>query len=313
MARERAAAGAAADDDHVVGVAHCELAGQLGEDDPPGGLDQREVGEGLGEVAEVVRGARVELLRVEPERRGDPQELFHQVAGALLLADDRQAGDQPEGADQEAPLLARHAVVGLVGAVAQDEAVLGEVVGDRQHARAQALVVARQEAEDRRQQVGGVERVGLVVLAQDAAFALSPCVEDVRPDLLGGRAPRRPRAWRRRGSPRAWPRGPSPPSTSAWRRRSAAACRAPPRSPGRACARRSSRIRPAPARSATAAGAGAGCGGCAAGSSRAPRRRRRSGAGRRRRCRSARDSLPRSRRGPRAWTRSGRGGRRSRT
>ena len=36
-------------------------------------------------------GARVELLGVQAERRGDPQELFHQVARALLLADDRQA------------------------------------------------------------------------------------------------------------------------------------------------------------------------------------------------------------------------------
>ena len=193
MARERAAARAAADDDHVV-VAHPEtsaiapgshfetsairssfrseelirkLLDALGEDDPPGGLDQREVGEGLGEVAQVPAGARVELLGVQTERRGDAQELFHQVARALLLADDRQAGDQPEGADQEAALLAGQAVVGLSGAVAQDEAVLGQVVGDRQHARAQALVARRQEAEERRQQVGGVQRVGLVVLAQD--------------------------------------------------------------------------------------------------------------------------------------------------
>ena len=105
-----------------------------------------------------------------PSGEATLQELFHQVAGALLLADDRQAGDQPEGADQEAALLAGQAVVGLAGAVAQDEAVLGQVVGDRQHARAHALVVARQEAEQRRQQVGGVQRVGLVVLAQDAVL-----------------------------------------------------------------------------------------------------------------------------------------------
>ena len=49
--------------------------------------------------------AAVELLGVEPEGRGDRQAL-HQVAGPLQVADDRQAGDEPEGADQEGALLA---------------------------------------------------------------------------------------------------------------------------------------------------------------------------------------------------------------
>ena len=87
---------------------------------------------------------------------------------ALHLADDRERGDEPERADQERALLARQAVVGLVGAVAQHEAVLGQVVGDREHGGVQALVVPGQEPEDRREQRRGVERVGLVVLAQDA-------------------------------------------------------------------------------------------------------------------------------------------------
>ena len=55
-----------------------------------------------------------------------------QVAGPLLLADDRQRRDEPERADEERALLAGQAVVGLVGAVAQHEAVLGQLVGDRQ-------------------------------------------------------------------------------------------------------------------------------------------------------------------------------------
>ena len=143
-----------------------------------GGLDQREVREGLREVAEVPAGVGVELLGVEAERRGDAQQALHQVAGALLLADDRERGDEPERADEERALLARQAVVGLVGAVAQDEAVLGQLVGDRQHARAQPLVVAGQEAEDRGQQRRGVERVGVVVLAQHAAL-VDAVLEDV--------------------------------------------------------------------------------------------------------------------------------------
>ena len=69
----------------------------------------------------------VELLGVEAERRGDPQQPLHQVARPLQLADDRERRDEPERADQERALLAREAVVGLVGPVAEDEAVLGQL------------------------------------------------------------------------------------------------------------------------------------------------------------------------------------------
>ena len=68
MASERAAAGAAADDDHVVGAHEVSSLDVLGDDDAPGGLDQREMRERLGEVAEVARGAGVELLGVQAER-----------------------------------------------------------------------------------------------------------------------------------------------------------------------------------------------------------------------------------------------------
>ena len=130
---------------------------------------------------------RVELLGVQAQRRGDAEQALHQIAGALAVADDRERRHEPERADQEAALLARQAVVGLVGAVAQDEAVLGQVVGDRLDGLSQALVVTRQETEERRQQGGRVERVRVVVLAQHAvAHAV---FEDVRLDLVGGGAP----------------------------------------------------------------------------------------------------------------------------
>ena len=146
------------------------------------------MGEGLREVAQVVARVDVELLGVEAERRPDAQQALHQVAGALGLADDGEGGDEPERADQERALLAGQAVVGLVGAVAQHEPLLGQLVGDRQHAGPQARVVPGQEPEDRGEQRRGVERVGLVVLAQDAA-GVGAVLEDVGPDLLGRRAP----------------------------------------------------------------------------------------------------------------------------
>jgi hypothetical protein len=49
----------------------CELRHPFEEDDARCGLDEREVGEGLGEVAEVVTGVGVELFCVEAEGGGD--------------------------------------------------------------------------------------------------------------------------------------------------------------------------------------------------------------------------------------------------
>ena len=64
------------------------------------------------------------------------RQLLEHRRRALPLADAHQRLHQPEGADHEAALLARQAVVGGVGAVAQDQAVLGQLVRDRQHRRA---------------------------------------------------------------------------------------------------------------------------------------------------------------------------------
>ena len=60
---------------------------------------------------------------------------------------------------------------------------LGELLGDGQHRGSEAVVVAVQEAEDGGEQIRGVERVGVVVLAQHAAVA-DPSGEDVVADLV---------------------------------------------------------------------------------------------------------------------------------
>ena len=60
-------------------------------DETTPGIDQREVGERLREVAEVLAGGRVDLLGVEVQRTGERQQLLEQRAGAFDLADDARA------------------------------------------------------------------------------------------------------------------------------------------------------------------------------------------------------------------------------
>src|SRR4051812_37863923 len=144
--------------------------------------------ERLREVAQMATGAGVELFGVEAERRGLAEQPLEQVTCPLELADHRERRDEPERADDERPLLAGQPVVGLVGAVAQHEPILRELVGDGVHGRAQALVVAREEVEYRRKQRRGAERVGRVVLAK-AAATVHAVLEDVGLYRLCGRGP----------------------------------------------------------------------------------------------------------------------------
>ena len=145
-------------------------------------------GERLREVAEMPGPFDLELLRVEAEWRGDPEQALHQAPGPIHLTDDGESRDQPVRADQEGSFLARQAVVGLVGSVAEHEPVLGQLLLDRIDCVAQALVAAGQETEQRGQQGRGVECVGVVVLAEHTALA-DAVGQDVLPDLVGRRAP----------------------------------------------------------------------------------------------------------------------------
>ena len=80
-------------------------------------------------------------------------------------------------------------VVGLMGAVAQHQPVLGEFVGDGQYRRAQPRVVGRQEPGEHRQQQRRVQGVVAVALCQHSA-RVDAVGEDVGLDLVGDPPPR---------------------------------------------------------------------------------------------------------------------------
>ena len=101
------------------------------------------MGEGLREVPQVLARRRVDLLRVEQEGPGEVEQLFAEARCPFALADHRQGGHEPEGADGERALFALEAGVGAVHFVPQDETVLGEFVGDGEDGVANALVLGR--------------------------------------------------------------------------------------------------------------------------------------------------------------------------
>src|SRR5437763_1009763 len=174
----------------ALGAERLLLGGELlvGPDDVHDRVDERQVREGLREVAEMAARPGVDLLGVQVQRRGVAQQLLAQVPRSLGLTDLAQRAHEPERADRERALFLAEPVVGLVDAVAQHEAVEREVLADRQHRRLDALVVGRQEAHERQQQARRIQRVGLVVLTEHAVVAHA-MLEDVGLDLLGDLLP----------------------------------------------------------------------------------------------------------------------------
>src|SRR4029453_6252910 len=68
-------------------------------DDVHHGVDEREVGERLREVAQVASAVRLALLGVEQQRAGVGEQLLAQRPGPVQLADLRGPPDEPERAE----------------------------------------------------------------------------------------------------------------------------------------------------------------------------------------------------------------------
>ena len=129
----------------------------LGADHVDHGVDQRQVCERLREVTQMATGVRVDLLRVQLERAREPEQTLAEMLCPIQFADLDEGGHQPEGTDGERSFFTAQSVVGGVDAIAQDQPLFGELVGDRQHRCPDARIVGRQEAQQRCQQERRVE------------------------------------------------------------------------------------------------------------------------------------------------------------
>ena len=115
--------------------------------------------------------ARVDLLGVELRAGWRYESSFSHSSRARSSSPISTSADTSQNEQiVNVPSSPLEPVVGLLDAVAQHEPVLGQLVGDREHGVADALVVGGQEAHERHQQHRGVERVVLVVLAEHAAL-----------------------------------------------------------------------------------------------------------------------------------------------
>src|SRR4029453_173802 len=86
---------------HALGAEPGGVAAGFGPDDVRDGVDEGQVGERLGEVAEGAAAARGGFLGGERQGAGVRQQLLAQLPGPGDLADLDQGRDQPERADGE--------------------------------------------------------------------------------------------------------------------------------------------------------------------------------------------------------------------
>src|SRR5271169_5999934 len=124
-----------------------------------GGVDQRDMREGLWEVSDLAREARVELLCEKSDIVAQRQQTLEKLAGLVDASLQDIVVGQPKAAGQKGPLSGRQAVHALSGVVTHDETVDDEAVFDRLYGSDDARVGRRKKADERHQQEARVERL----------------------------------------------------------------------------------------------------------------------------------------------------------
>src|SRR4051812_39088063 len=137
-----------------------------------GGVDERQVGERLGEVADLLAGEG-DLLGVQPDVVAVREHLLEGGAGVLHAAGAGEGVDVGEGAQREGALRAAQAVGRGRRVVPVDQAVAHQFLVHGTQGRLPAWVASVDEADGGHAQQRGVQHVGVVVLDE----RLARCVE----------------------------------------------------------------------------------------------------------------------------------------
>ncbi len=173
---------------HVGGVRrHRLLVGEQGR-----GVDERDMGERLGEVPHLPLSHMVVLLCEEAEVVPEGQQPFEHRARIVLPADEVQAVGQPERAGEECALPAVQPVDRPLvrGAVTEHETVFDELTLDRLDRPDHARIRRRQEPGVGDHEKARIERAGAVVLGERVLVRVVALLVDLLADVVPHAAPR---------------------------------------------------------------------------------------------------------------------------
>jgi hypothetical protein len=132
-------------------------------------VHERDMGQRLRHVAERAVRAKVVFLGQQADVVAQREQPLVQCHGLVAASAQRQIVGKPERAWQEEPFAGRQSIDVPGRAIAQHEAVDGELALDRFDRRAHARILVRQEADERHEQQARVERRRSVALHEHAA------------------------------------------------------------------------------------------------------------------------------------------------
>lgn len=175
----------------VAGLGTAFFGGVAGGEEILGGVDQRDMGEGLRVVASEAAGVSVVFLGEETERGAEREEAIEESDGFVAAAEKGEAVDEPEGARKEGTLAGREAVDvgGSGGMIAADEAVGDEIALDGFDRADDAWIVDGEEADEREHEEARVELLGAVELREDAVGGVVTAGADLVVNAIAGVAP----------------------------------------------------------------------------------------------------------------------------
>src|SRR5580698_4102369 len=122
-----------------------------------GGVDHRDVGKSLGEVADEAFELDVVLLGEQAEVVAQGEQAIEEAARVVGAADGFEATDHPETAGEEDAFAGRQAVLDLFGVVAKNEASGHEIALNRFDGAADAVVGGGEKADDGHEQKRRIE------------------------------------------------------------------------------------------------------------------------------------------------------------
>src|SRR5437868_10722608 len=149
-------------------------------------VHERDVCEGLREVAELAAEVGVVLLREQAEVGAEREQPLEELPRLVEPALEREVVDEPERARQEDALAGRQAVDRLrlvVRAVALDEAVADELALDRRHRADHPRVVGRQKADERDHEQARIDALRAVEADERVELGVESAPEHLVVDL----------------------------------------------------------------------------------------------------------------------------------
>lgn len=175
----------------VAGLGAALFGGVAGGEKILSGVDESEMGKGLGKIAGEAAKVGVVFFGEQAERRAERKKAFEEGEGFVAATEQSEAIDKPEGAREKRAFAGGETVDirVLVGVVTLDETVGGEFALDGVDGANDTRIVDRQKADERQHEETRIELGGAVELGEDSAGGVVALRANLQVNAIASFAP----------------------------------------------------------------------------------------------------------------------------